>query len=192
MPDIINKTENADNDPRGDWISGNVSTREEKSNKNSEKYFELTSPTGKVWKREWKYDKDEMLRLIKDNRISWGANGNNVPRLKVFVDEAKPVYISSIIRNKGTAKRANVDVGEFFGERVFDNPKPVNLVKYLLKFPEYKDSIVLDSFAGSGTTGHAVLDLNKEDGGNRKFILIEMEDDIAKKITAERIKRVNQ
>ncbi|MDD3976062.1 MAG: site-specific DNA-methyltransferase [Peptostreptococcales bacterium] len=192
LPDIINKTENADNDPRGDWISGNVSTREEKSNKNSEKYFELTSPTGKVWKREWKYDKDEMLRLIKDKKIYWGSNGDNVPRLKVFVNEVKPVYISSIIRNKGTAKRANVDVGEFFGERVFDNPKPVDLVKYLLKFSEYKDGIVLDSFAGSGTTGHAVLDLNKEDNGNRKFILVEMEDKVVKEVTVERIKRAIQ
>ena len=189
LPDIINKTDNIDNDPRGDWISGNVSTREEKSNNKSKKYFELTSPTGKIWKREWKYAKDEMLGLIKDNRISWGTDGKNVPRLKVFVHEEKPVYISSIIRNKGTAKRANVDVGEFFGKRVFDNPKPVDLIKYLLKFPEYQDCIVLDSFAGSGTTGHAVLDLNKEDGGNRKFILIEMEEDIAKNITTERVKR---
>ena len=189
FPEIINKTENIDNDFRGDWISGNVSTREEKSNKNSKKYFELISPTGKIWKREWKYEKNEMLKLVKENRIYWGEQGDNVPRLKVFVNELKPIYISSIIKNKGTAKRANIDVGEFFGERVFDNPKPVDLIKYLLKFLDDKNSIVLDSFAGSGTTGHAVLDLNKEDGGNRKFILIEMEDDIARKITAERIKR---
>ena len=73
---------------------------------------------------------------------------------------------------------------------IFDYSKPVELVLDLMRMADLdKDSIILDSFAGSGTTGHAVLDMNKEDGGNRKFILIEMEDDIAKKITAERIKR---
>jgi len=74
-------------------------------------------------------------------------------------------------------------------EKTFETPKPSNLIKTIINLNSDKESIILDSFAGSGTTGHAVLDLNKEDGGNRKFILIEMEDDIAKKITAERIKR---
>ena len=77
VPEIINEPENPDSDPRGDWISGNVSTTEEKSNKNSTKYFKLTSPSGKVWKREWKYEKEEMLRLIEDKRIFWGRDGNN-------------------------------------------------------------------------------------------------------------------
>ncbi|PIO01485.1 hypothetical protein COT60_00230, partial [Candidatus Pacearchaeota archaeon CG09_land_8_20_14_0_10_30_9] len=80
-------------------------------------------------------------------------------------------------------------ITSLFKESVFTYPKPVELIQHLLRISTNPSDIILDSFAGSGTTGHAVLDLNKEDGGNRKFILIEMEDDIAKKITAERIKR---
>jgi adenine-specific DNA-methyltransferase len=71
----------------------------------------------------------------------------------------------------------------------FNTPKPVRLIKRILQLSTDKDSLVLDSFAGSGTTGHAVLDLNKEDGGDRKFIMVEMEDVVAKDITAERVKR---
>ena len=71
----------------------------------------------------------------------------------------------------------------------FDNPKPIGLMEYLIKVATSKNAIILDSFAGSGTTAQAVLELNKEDGGNRQFILVEMEDRIAKKVTAERVKR---
>ena len=77
----------------------------------------------------------------------------------------------------------------FDGAKVFDNPKPVELVKHILKLTTSTDDIILDSFAGSGTTAHAVLELNKEDGGNRKFILVECED-YANEITAERVRRV--
>ncbi|MBK8663053.1 MAG: site-specific DNA-methyltransferase [Ignavibacteriales bacterium] len=84
---------------------------------------------------------------------------------------------------------------EIFNEQEkaqFTTPKPLRLIKNLIILGSHKDDIILDSFAGSGTTGHAVLQLNKEDGGNRKFILIEMEADIARNITAERIKRVSE
>ena len=194
LPIIEGNPSNPDKDPRGDWISGNFSTREEKSNNNSPNYYSVTSPSGKTFTREWKFDKNEFYKLNQDGRIYWGDNGNNVPRLKVFVNEPKPVFVSSIIRKKGTAKSASQELQELFDkkdpkDKVFQNPKPVQLIKYLLKFNGKKDSIILDSFAGSGTTGHAILDLNKEDGGNRKFILVELENKVAKNITAERIKR---
>lgn len=83
------------------------------------------------------------------------------------------------------------EITEIFGVKDFPNPKPTKLIKHLLQIgAKDKDSIVLDSFVGSGTTGHAVLELNKEDGGNRKFILVELERDIAKKVTAKRLKKV--
>ncbi|HEY0030248.1 MAG TPA: site-specific DNA-methyltransferase [Bacteroidia bacterium] len=91
--------------------------------------------------------------------------------------------------NVGTTEEGGVILKNIFGEKIFDYPKSPNLIEYLLNFIADKDSIILDSFAGSGTTAHAVLNLNKKDGGNRKFILIEMED-YAETITAERIKRV--
>ncbi len=83
----------------------------------------------------------------------------------------------------------SLDIEKLNMKNIFNNPKPVELVKRLISFFTSDDDIVLDSFAGSGTTGHAVLDLNKEDGGNRKFILVELEDKVAKDITAERVKR---
>ena len=84
----------------------------------------------------------------------------------------------------------SAELKKLFGEKVFDNPKTVVLIKRIIKMAtSEKDALILDSFAGSGTTGQAVLDLNKEDGGNRKFILVELEDKVAKEITAERVKR---
>jgi adenine-specific DNA-methyltransferase len=83
------------------------------------------------------------------------------------------------------------ELKKIFGKKVFDNPKPVDLIKRIINMTSAdKDAVILDSFAGSGTTGQAVLELNKEDGGNRKFILVELEKNIARKVTAERIKRV--
>lgn len=98
--------------------------------------------------------------------------------------------IRSILSEKDyTSRRGTSQLEEIFGTKTFSFPKPMDLVKTFIRVATDKDSIVLDSFAGSGTSGHAVLDLNKEDAGNRKFILVEMEDEISKKITAERIKR---
>jgi DNA modification methylase len=187
LPFIEGKSSNPDNDPRGDWISGNFSTREEKSNKNSPYYYTIASPNGKKFTREWNFDKEEFEKLNSDGRIYWGDNGNNVPRLKVFVNEPKPVFISSIIRKKGTAKSASIELLELFdikdpNDKIFPNPKPIQLIKYLLKFNGKKNSLVLDSFAGSGTTGHAVLELNKEDGGNRKFIMIQLDEQLKEPI----------
>ena len=88
-----------------------------------------------------------------------------------------------------TNENASEELKKIFGEKVFDFPKTPSLIQYLINFLCDKNSIILDSFAGSGTTAHAVLNLNKQDGGNRKFILVEMED-YAESITAERVKRV--
>ena len=96
----------------------------------------------------------------------------------------------NLLDNSGTTDNAARFLADIFGEQeIFSNPKPVELIKHLINISTDKDDLILDSFAGSGTTGHAVLDLNKEDGGNRKFILVEMEDKIAKDITAERVRR---
>ncbi|MCW1295975.1 MAG: site-specific DNA-methyltransferase [Candidatus Parvarchaeota archaeon] len=94
-------------------------------------------------------------------------------------------FVNNIYSNFASKK----DIDMLFDNKVFEYSKPVELIKQLLKISTSQDDIILDSFAGSGTTGHAVLDLNKEDGGNRKFILLELEDKVAKDITAERVKR---
>jgi len=89
----------------------------------------------------------------------------------------------------GSNSTAKEELVELLGKSMFNNPKPTLLIKYLIRLVNKKDCLVLDSFAGSGTTGHAVLDLNKDDGEKRKFILVELEDDIANKVTAERIRQ---
>ncbi|MBS3099599.1 site-specific DNA-methyltransferase [Candidatus Pacearchaeota archaeon] len=142
----------------------------------------------------WRLGKKNMLKKVKDGDVIFKKRENgtyivyeklrdNSPKIKQFISIFKDNYINA---------KGSEELKKLFGTQraIFDYSKPVELVLDLMRMADLdKDSIILDSFAGSGTTGHAVLDMNKEDGGNRKFILIEMEDDIAKKITAERIKR---
>jgi len=135
-----------------------------------------------------------MDTLVQDNRVWFGESGSNVPRVKKFLSEVQEgiVPISIWLHSEvGHNQQAKQELKQIFDEvdLPFDTPKPVSLIKRILQLSTNEESIILDSFAGSGTTAHAVLDLNKEDGGNRKFILVEMED-YANNITAERVRRV--
>jgi adenine-specific DNA-methyltransferase len=116
----------------------------------------------------------------------------NVPRIKKFLSEVKQGVIPKTIwlyDEVGSNDDAKREIKRLFDKVTFDTPKPPSLIERILQISTNKNSIILDSFAGSGTTAHAVLNLNKKDGGNRKFICIEMED-YAETITAERVKRV--
>jgi len=130
--------------------------------------------------------------IVKSKQFSIRFIRNDEGKYKAPTNMIKDKYITPVINKTvgvGTNETASSELLELFGEKKFDYPKPVSLVKFLINLCADKDAIILDSFAGSGTTGHAVLDLNKEDGGNRKFIMIELENNVAKDITAERIKR---
>jgi adenine-specific DNA-methyltransferase len=164
---------NPDSDPRGPWVSGNMSMTESISKKGGRNYYTIESPSRKKWTRQWKFPRAEYEKLKQDNKIYWGPEGNNVPRLKVFPDEPKRVYVSSIIAEKGTAKSATVEVAKLLGYNVFSNPKPVELIQYLIDAARTEHGIVMDFFAGSGTTAHAVLAQNAVDGGDRSFILVQ-------------------
>ncbi len=107
-----------------------------------------------------------------------------------YAKEVPPNFIDSSV-GVDTTENAGRMLNDIFGKKVFDFPKTPSLIEYITNFLCEKDDIILDSFAGSGTTAHAVLNLNKQDGGNRKFILVEMED-YANDITAERVKRVTK
>ena len=141
----------------------------------------------------WRVGKERMQLLIDQNLIFWDKKNDKwVPFEKVYYEEGQTKVIKerSIIFDLTTTGDASNELNDIFGRKdVFDNPKPHLLIQYFLTYVTNKDSIILDSFSGSGTTAHAVLALNKEDGGNRKFILVEMED-YADKITAERVRRV--
>ena len=154
------------------------------------KYFDIQSPNGEILKGPWMLEKADFDRLNLENKIYW-AN-EKMPYGKKYLHESEgQIPNDNLGIEVGSNQQAAVKITELFGKRIFDFPKPDSLIAYFLSFSSAKDSIILDSFAGSGTTAHAVLNLNKQDGGNRKFILIELED-YAETITAERVKRVMQ
>lgn len=193
LPEWKNKQTNPDNDPRGPWSSGIMSYEEGHKNedKNSENYYSITTPSGKVYTRHWFVTKEEFERLRNDNRISFPKNGDGVPRIKTFENEEKDYYMESILRGVGTSSTAKDELLEIFNDReIFDTPKPTKLIKELIRVASDKNSIILDYFAGSGTTAQAVYELNKEDNGTRKFILCtNNENNICESITYERIRK---
>ncbi|MBS1947575.1 MAG: site-specific DNA-methyltransferase [Bacteroidetes bacterium] len=185
---------NPDNDPRGQWTSSDLTVK----TYSAEYDYIITTPSGRKVKptkgRCWLTSKENMQKLIDDNRIWFGEGNGNVPRLKKFLSEVQEGIVPLSIWlhfEVGHNQQAKQELKEIFSEidLPFDTPKPVSLLKRIIQIASNNDDIILDSFAGSGTTAHAVLELNKEDGGNRKFILVEQED-YANTITAERVRRV--
>lgn len=175
--------DNRDNDPRGPYRLLGAWARGTQDGPR----FEFISKNGKVFsERKWLFSRDSLQKLDADNRLIF--IGDKIYR-KLFRSEHQGTVPETIWSDTSNAANASDEIKDIFGGQIFDTPKPIPLLKRLFQISTKKDDIILDSFAGSGTTGHAVLDLNKEDGGNRKFILVEMEDNIAKDITAERVKR---
>ncbi len=191
-----NAYRNPDNDPRGPWKAADFTcnkTRGERPNL----YYALTQPgTGEqVFPSEtrvWAYGEDEYLRLDKEKRLWWGANGTNSrPAIKKFLNEVQDGIVPNtwfthdIAGHTDEAKkdllRVVPDVGGYM------TPKPIKLIRRILEIASDKDSIVMDSFAGTGTTGAAVLETNQADGGSRKCVLIEIDSAIASSITYKRL-----
>ncbi|MBD9360771.1 site-specific DNA-methyltransferase [Methylomonas fluvii] len=185
---------NPDNDSRGDWASDNLLRSEARGYA----IYPVTSPNGEIYLpppgTSWRYNKEKLDELLADNRIWFGVDGTARPRLKRFLSEvqqsvpAQTIWGYSEVNHSDGAKKY---LAEVFGGKgaPFATPKPVELMKRVLQITTDKDSVILDSFAGSATTAHAVLAQNAKDGGNRKFILVECED-YADNLTAERVRRV--
>jgi site-specific DNA-methyltransferase (adenine-specific)/adenine-specific DNA-methyltransferase len=188
---------NPDNDPRGAWAS--VDLTGQTGHATPEQFYEITTPSGTKLKppsgRCWALAERTFLQLMNDNRIWFGKEGCARPRLKKFLGESEGVTTWTWWPHVevGHNQEATKEINEVMSSSdVFDNPKPARLIHRILQLASDRDSIILDSFAGSGTTGHAILKLNHQDGGNRRFILIEMDPKIARDITAERVRRVAQ
>ena len=201
IPNLLPRTEeqdkiykNPDNDPRGLWRPDNLSAR----NPYSLGLYSITCPGGRVIPgppagRYWVVSEEKFKQMDAEGRIYWGKDGNNIPAPKRYLSEVKQGRVPQTIweyEEVGHTQDAKKDLKSIFtGEMPFDTPKPYRLIERILQIASDPDSIILDSFAGSGTTAHAVLNMNKADGGHRKFILVEMMD-YADSITAERVKRV--
>jgi len=193
--DIVkdNEWKNEDCDPRGPWASGPCHVK----TPNPDDIYKITTPSGREVLppagTSWRFSREKFNELVNENRIYFGKQGNNIPRYKRFLSEVQqglvPVTIwpHSEVGHNQDAKSQITKLG-LLGE--FDTPKPVGLIQNILKIATNQNALILDSFAGSGTTAHAVLKANAEDGGNRKFILVEMEAKIAQPVTAERVRRV--
>jgi len=207
QPNLIPRAEeakarykNPDNDPRGPWTSGDLQAR----NYYSEGTYAVTCPSGRVIPGPgrgmyWRVSKEKFAELDRDRRIWWGEDGNNMPRLKRFLSDVKEgvvpqtLWFYKDVGHTQEAKKELLELVDFASsDDVFITPKPTRLIQRILQIATDKDSLVLDSFAGSGTTAHAVLKQNAEDGGNRRFILVEMDPGIAQNVTAERVRRVVQ
>jgi adenine-specific DNA-methyltransferase len=194
----LQRYKNSDNDPRGAWLSDNLLRMEHRDNG----IYTITSPAGKTWTPEpgtsWRHPKEEMLALIASNEIYFGLSGDGKPRRKRFLKDVQQGLVPETIwhyEEVGHGQEATQQLKTILSASnlEFNNPKPNRLIEQILKVSTLPNNqeIILDSFAGSGTTAQAVLALNKEDGGNRKFILVEMEN-YAESLTAERVRRVIQ
>ncbi|EGK8048885.1 site-specific DNA-methyltransferase [Campylobacter lari] len=173
---------NPDNDPRGDWMSGNIS-RNGITSTNGSKYYTITSPKGIEYTRNWTVSKEEFDELIKDNRIFFPKNGEGVPRLKIFQNEESYSIQSSILSGLKTSVTGKKQIVTLFNKDIFSFPKPTFLIQRFLEIATCKteDDYILDFFAGSGTTAQAVMELNAQDNGNRKFILVQLDESIDEK-----------
>lgn len=179
---------NPDNDPRGPWKAGDMSV----GRYTPKDCYEVITPSGRsVYPpsgNSWRLSKATYEAYVADNRIWFGADGNNVPSIKRFLSEVKDGTTSSTIweyDEVGHTDKAKKDLKDLFeGAAYFDYPKPIALIKKMLILATNKDAIVLDFFSGSATTAHAVMQLNAEDNGNRKFIMVQLSEETAEKSEA--------
>lgn len=197
----INRYKNPDNDIRGVWKSTDFSVKTYSLNYD----YPITLPSGRIVNppssRCWVTSKERFQELVSDNRIWFGTKGDSVPALKKFLTDVKdgttPITIWSY-EEVGHNQSAKQEMKAVLHDTnvVFDTPKPAKLIERILKLSTKEDtketpSVILDFFAGSGTTQHAVMQLNAEDGGNRQCILVtNNENNIAEEVCYERNKRV--
>ena len=179
---------NPDNDPRGPYVTMPC------TNKGGSRYC-VQTPVGNIIEEEWRFKEDTYYRLLNDNKIVFPRGGKGKPRYKLFLSEKQG---EGVIPNSWWDELESNQEGatllkSIMGDVVFDNPKPVGLVTFIEKLASNHKSTILDFFAGSGTTLHATMQLNAEDGGQRKCILVtNNENGICENVTYERNKRVIQ
>ncbi len=180
----LSRYQNMDNDPRGFWSSDNYVSNKSKVERPT-LWYPILHPKNneEVWPDEnavWRYSKEKHETMVKENRLYWGPNQSyKKPRLKRFLSEIQEGVVPSTwwpFQEVGHNDEGQKETAELLGKKIFSTPKPIRLIKKSISISCFKDDndIILDFFAGSGTTAQAVLELNREDGGNRKFILVQL------------------
>ena len=172
--------QNPDNDPRGPWNSATYTCNKSRSER-PKLYYPITNPfTGEqVYPKEtavWAYSEQQCQEHIKNNMLFWGANGNaKFPRFKKFITDNKGVVTRTLWHydDVNHTQGATLELSKL-GLPYFPTPKPTKLIEKMLRIASEKDAIILDFFSGSATTAHAVMQLNAEDGGHRKFIMVQL------------------
>ena len=171
VPAKIDESEysNKDNDPRGPYKTMPC------TNKGGAVYS-VTTPTGKVITEEWRFKKDTYDKLLEEDRLVFPRGGDGKPRYKLFLSEKleSGVLANTWLDDIASNQEATREIKELFGNLTFDTPKPTGLLQFCISLAANSDSIILDFFSGSSTTAHAVMKLNAEDGGKRKFIMVQL------------------
>ena len=175
----IARYKNPDNDPNGPWISTDCTAQAGHGTK--EQFYDMTTPSGRIVKLQpglcWRYTKKRMSEEIEAGHIWFGIDGQGVPRKKTYLKDraGKTMWTWWPNTEVGHTQEATKEISSLLGQSgVMDFPKPLRLMKRVIQIASDKDSIVLDFFSGSATTAHAVMQLNAEDGGNRKFIMVQL------------------
>lgn len=177
---------NPDNDSRGLWRMKPLALPDNAPNKE----FELDLRNGRKVTAKWRVSQESYDAWLKDNLIVIPNDGQGMPNAKLFLNENEGQIPNTLLIDIATTEDGSKEIETLFGSNsVFTYPKPYALIQFILPIISNPNALILDSFAGSGTTAHAVLNLNKQDGGHRRFILVEM-CDYAETITAERVRRV--
>ena len=181
---------NIDNDRRGAWTSGDLLRKDVQQSG----VYTITTPNGTQYNppsgRSWRVSQTKFVEMVADNRIWFGENGGNVPRIKRFLSEVQDGTKAISIwkyNEVGHNQEASQEVRKLFnGESYFDTPKPVRLISQSLRLVSNSDGLILDFFCGSGTTAHAVMQLNAEDGGNRRYICVQLPEETDEKSEARK------
>lgn len=186
---------NPDNDPKGEWFSSNAAAPNQNNDMNK---FAIKLPNGTECVRNWKFSFEDFT----SGKVSLYFKNGNVPRLKIYKNEydENTKILASIFKDLGSITTAKAEMKCIFSDfeyDLFDTPKPLDLIKQILQISTLNDDIILDFFAGSGTTAHAVMELNRADNGNRECILVTNNEitelnpnGIAVDVTAKRLKRI--
>lgn len=179
--DQVSRYKNPDGHPKGPWVAGDLTANVKGGRFAQTLYYGIVNPnTGKEFfppnNGNWRFNKDKIARLVESNEIYFGADGSSSPKLKRFLCDVKEGTTWTTLWDFAPLNTSGSnEMGEIFGNSVlFENPKPVGLIEYIVELGAASGDLVLDFFAGASTTAHAVMKKNSEDGGSRRFIMVQL------------------